>query len=252
MNVHKIFRQAIAGARPFGLDQAFIEEIAARFMLLHVKQPIVDLKTGNTAGFELLVRWQRFPDVMPLAMPLSKDVVRLFDLYTASRALEVAKQPGNEFYAFNVEPSSLADPWFVEKLLYISSTCSLDTRRRTVLELTERNHSETSESLSGSVHTLRNHGIGVALDDFGAGQNGLSMLGRMPVDMIKMDAEFTQRATTDKRFLHVAQSAISMASGLGLPIVAEAIETPEQAAMWLSMGASFGQGYLFGRPAALE
>lgn len=252
MNVHQIFRQAIAGVRPFGLDQAFIEEMASRFMLLHVRQPIVDLKTGITAGFELLVRWQRFPGVMPLAMPLSQDVVRLFDLYTASRALDAAKREEGEFYTFNVEPSSLADPWFVEKLLYISSTCTPDTRRRTVLELTERCHCETCDDLSGSVRTLRSHGISVALDDFGAGQNGLSMLSRMPVDMIKMDAEFTQKAVANKRFLHVAQSTIEMARGLELPVVAEAIETPEQAALWLSMGASFGQGYLFGHPATLD
>ena len=95
---------------------------------------------------------------------------------------------------------------------------------------------------------LRQRGVAVALDDFGTGYSSLQYLRRLPVDRLKIAQEFVQGMATDQGHRTITRTIVRLARGLGLEVVAEGVETPEQLAVLHRWGCHEVQGYLFARP----
>jgi EAL domain-containing protein (putative c-di-GMP-specific phosphodiesterase class I) len=120
------------------------------------------------------------------------------------------------------------------------------------LELTESLVMENPEYAAQMLTRIRALGAGLSLDDFGTGWSSLAYLRRFPFDQIKMDRGFLRDLGTDPRVGAVVNAIISLGQGLGMTVVAEGIETEEQAWRLLALGCERGQGWHLGRPAPAE
>jgi EAL domain-containing protein (putative c-di-GMP-specific phosphodiesterase class I) len=216
-------------------------------LVLHY-QPIVDLDLGRVAGFEALVRWEHPVrgflgpgEFIPLAeetgliVPLGRWVLR-------EAARQAALWAGAPYLSVNVASAQLEQPGFVDEVALALRDGGLDTARL-MLEVTES--SLVGDAEAERLQALRRLGIRLAIDDFGTGYSSLSYLRRFPMDVLKIDRSFTRDACNDSALL---QAIVAMGESLGLVLIPEGIEEPEQADALRALGCRVGQGYLFGRP----
>ena len=225
------------------------------FFLLY--QPLVCTRTGRMISVEALVRWQHptrglippdqfigLAERTGLIVPLG---LRVLEMACAQLREWTAVAPGLSC-AVNVSARQLAEPGFVEQVRDILWSTGFDPHN-IILELTESLLMEDAEAAVAVLWQLRGLGVRLALDDFGTGYSSLARLGDLPLDELKIDKSFVDRlgaAEGDSTALVTA--AVAMGHGLGLTVVAEGIETPEQAAMLTSVDCDLLQGYLLGRP----
>jgi diguanylate cyclase (GGDEF)-like protein len=215
-------------------------------------QPIVDLDLGRVIGFEALVRWQHPVrgflgpgEFIPLAeetgliVPLGRWVLR-------EAARQAALWAGAPYLSVNVAGAQLEQPGFVDEVALALTNGGLDPSRL-VLEVTES--SLVGDFEAERLQALRRLGVRLAIDDFGTGYSSLSYLRRFPMDVLKIDRSFTRDATTDSALL---EAIVAMGESLGLVLIPEGIEEPEQADALRALGCRLGQGYLFGRPVPAE
>ncbi len=224
--------------------------------LLHY-QPKVDLKTGVIVGLEALIRW-RDPDkgLVPPGkfIPLLEEtgMIREVGRWVLERAalqhhdwVQAGHTPPR--IAVNVSGLQLAAHDFIpnlERVLqhYPGGSAGID------LEITE---SVFVDDLDGSIAKLeaaRRCGLTVAMDDFGTGYSSLSSLGRLPLDSLKVDRSFVIRMTEDPQSTSIVTTIISLGHALDLKVVAEGVETSEQARLLRLLKCDQAQGYLIARP----
>ena len=216
-------------------------------LVLHY-QPIVDLDLGRVAGFEALVRWQHPTrgllgpgEFIPLAEETGL-IVGLGRWVLRESCRQAAHWAGAPYLSVNVASAQLEQPGFlaeVEAALTDGGLCP----ERLVLEVTESSLVDDLEA--ERLQALRRLGVRLAIDDFGTGYSSLSYLRKFPMDVLKIDRSFTRDATEDSALL---QAIVAMGESLGLVLVPEGIEEPEQADALRALGCRLGQGYLFGRP----
>ncbi len=115
------------------------------------------------------------------------------------------------------------------------------------LEVTESVVMESPERFIGVLSELHCLGVPIAVDDFGTGYSSLSFIKRFPIDVLKIDKSFVRDIGTDPSDAAICQTIIDMAHNLGLSVVAEGVETAEQAAFLLGYGCDVFQGYLFSK-----
>jgi EAL domain-containing protein (putative c-di-GMP-specific phosphodiesterase class I) len=117
---------------------------------------------------------------------------------------------------------------------------------RLVLELTETAALDDLDRIAAALQEIRNMGVGWAIDDFGTGYCSLTYLSRLPVDTVKIDKSFVQStAAADDS---IVGAIIAMAHGLGMTVIAEGVELPEQLSGLAARGCDLVQGFLLGRP----
>jgi EAL domain-containing protein (putative c-di-GMP-specific phosphodiesterase class I) len=121
-----------------------------------------------------------------------------------------------------------------------------------MLEMTETMLMRDVESGVALLEALRAKGYGLSLDDFGTGYSSLSYLKRFPIDELKIDRAFVTDAARGGRDGALAATIIALGRELGLQVVAEGVETPDQSVFLLSRGCKVQQGYLFSRPVPAE
>jgi diguanylate cyclase (GGDEF)-like protein/PAS domain S-box-containing protein len=220
-----------------------------------VYQPIVELAAGRTAGWEVLVRW-RHP-VRGLVPPLefigvAEDtglIVPLgrWVLHEACRQLAEwrAADPEGEprFICVNLSARQFMDARLVDEVEAAVREHALPPGSLK-LELTESTVMRDPASAAGLLRRLRGLGIPIYLDDFGTGYSSLAYLHQLPLDGLKIDRSFVQRAGD----MAVVQTVVALARSLGVVVVAEGIEEPAQLEALKAMGCDFGQGYLFAKP----
>jgi EAL domain-containing protein (putative c-di-GMP-specific phosphodiesterase class I) len=151
----------------------------------------------------------------------------------------------------NLAASSLMDMNLVGKLDAQMQRFGLQPASLT-LEMTETMLMRDVESGVALLETLRAKGYGMSLDDFGTGYSSLSYLKRFPMDELKIDRAFVTDAARSGRDGALAAAIIALGRELGLQVVAEGVETPEQSAFLLRRGCKVQQGYLFCRPVPAE
>jgi EAL domain-containing protein (putative c-di-GMP-specific phosphodiesterase class I) len=146
--------------------------------------------------------------------------------------------------AVNVSASQLHDDGFVHLVRTVLEETGL-AAHRLVLEVTE---SQVVADASSATHlsALRNLGVGVSVDDFGTGYSSLAQLRRLPATELKIDQSFTAELPESAPFV---TGIIALAHGLGLRVVAEGVEHPDQLQALVTAGCDRAQGYLLGRPA---
>jgi len=219
-------------------------------------QPIVELASGRTLGFEALVRWEH-PErgvVPPLSfIPLAEqtgliDAIGSFVFaaaVTEARRWELAGQAVS--MAVNVSACQLTAGDLVGRVRNLLGARGLTPSLLTI-ELTESAMMHDTEATLACLHGLKALGVTLAIDDFGTGYSSLSYLRRFPVDILKIDRSFLLGIETEPTDRALAQSIIRMARTLGMTSVAEGIESSSQALVLRSLGCDRAQGFHIARP----
>jgi len=223
-------------------------------------QPIVSLEGRQTEGVEALVRWEdperglRSPaDFIPIAEE-SGLILRLGAWVIEEACRQAARWRADpraqDLLPVNVNLAArqLADERLPELVRSAVERAGLESRD-IALEITESALIEDAEVPSRTLAELRRLGVGVMLDDFGTGYSSLSYLHRFPVDVLKIDRSFILGLAEGSQSSAIVGAIVCMGHSLGLRIVAEGIETEEQAAEATRLGCDSAQGYLFARPA---
>ncbi len=229
-----------------------------RGQLVPFYQPTWNLRSGAITGFEVLCRWDH-PErgiLPPYAFASMLTDPRTAPILTQGMIRQACRDhrelcglgldPGR--LAFNVTQFDLEDAGFIEMLDDNLRQANMDWDR-IVIEVTE---SVVLGQVDSGVHraleTIQTRGIEIALDDFGTGFGGLQHLASWPIDTIKIDKAFTAVISTDERTRAIVKSIVTLAGSLGIKVVAEGIETEEQASILRKLRCDMGQGYLRGRP----
>jgi len=153
--------------------------------------------------------------------------------------------------AVNVSPLQFVQAGFVEHLGSLVEAGRFDPSRLH-LELTEGLVIRNLEEVVRRMHSVRALGISLSMDDFGTGQSSLGNLRRLPIQCLKIDKSFVEVLPGGPGEAAIASSIVMMASALGLDVIAEGVETVAQRDALLALGCTKYQGYLFGRPVALD
>jgi diguanylate cyclase (GGDEF)-like protein/PAS domain S-box-containing protein len=218
-------------------------------------QPVVDLWEEEVVGLEALLRWNHPrrgmvgpAEFIPIAeetgtiVPIGRRVLRRACI-DAQGWIERTGRPLS--LGVNVSARQLQDMSLVDDVREALAASGL-AAPRLVLEVTEtqllRDVGE-AVSILGAVKEL---GVRIAIDDFGTGYSSLSQLENLPVDVLKVDREFTIKAESDRAML--LHAVIEIGDSLGLLTIAEGVETEEQARRLRALRYRFGQGYLYSRP----
>lgn len=236
--------QIVAGLRTAILDNA----------LWLAFQPLVDARDRRLVGYEALLRWlsPRLGAVAPEEfVPVAADSERILELgdWVLRRALaEVIPQSGASVLtiSINVSLRQLQWPGFVASVKRALRDCGRPASHL-VLEITESALDESgAETTQAVLSELAAFGVRIHLDDFGSGYSSLSSLHRFTLHGIKIDESFVERL--DARARAVIEAAVLVARAHGLQVIAEGVETEQQASVLTGLGVDTLQGFLFGRP----
>ncbi len=231
------------------LEQALYRAVACSSIGVDF-QPIVELATGRITGFELLARWRDCelgliaPTVfIPLAEQLGLMEKLSFDLL--EKAVNAAAQwPSDLFLSFNLSAEQVLRPNTGPDIVVVLEELGFSASRFEV-EVTETAITKNFDAARATIEALRAAGVGVALDDFGAGHSSLAQVRDLEFDKIKIDKSFVDRICLDPKIASLTRSIVDMARRLDLPCVAEGIERPEQLDELRHAGCVGGQGWLF-------
>lgn len=220
-------------------------------------QPLVDLARQRPSGAEALARWRHPRHGMVPPNQFIPEAERAGLIRQIGRqVLEQACREATRWPAIdgrppsvnvNVSPVQLDDPAFPEQVEAVLRSTGLAPSRLT-LEMTE---SAVGPDLHGALDrmlALRHSGVQLAVDDFGAGHSSLGRLQHLPFDQLKIDRFLLRHVTTMDEPLPVLEATTRMAHQLGMRVVAEGIETPEQLGAAMRVGCDGAQGYLLARP----
>jgi diguanylate cyclase (GGDEF)-like protein len=226
-------------------------------------QPVVWLASGRVVGFEALVRWQH-PErgLVPPGrfVPLAEETglivpIGLFVLREASRqaALWRSRFPDNRPLSVSVNLSAvqLSRPGLADRVAEILEETGLDGRDLS-LEITESAIMRDEAAVSAAFSRLKDLGVRLHVDDFGTGYSSLAALHRYPVDALKIDRSFISGMEAGGEKAEIVQTIATLAHQLGLDVVAEGVETPEQLERLREMGCDHGQGHFFSKPLPAE
>ncbi len=224
-------------------------------------QPKVDVATDQITGVEALLRWT-LPDLGALSpmqfIPLAEETglivpIGRWALKTACGQNMAWRRQGLPplSMAVNLSPRQFSD----ENLLQdIDDALAASGMPPELLQL-EITESMVMHNVGRAIELLdviRSRGVRLAIDDFGIGYSSMSLMKKFPVDTIKIDRSFVQDLPHDAEDRAIAQAIVSMGKALGLTVVAEGVETSEQAAFLREHGCDEMQGYLFSKPVAAE
>ena len=238
------------------LRKAFAEQ---QFSLYY--QPQVMGKNQIT-GAESLLRWHHPErglvspgDFIPLAestgliLPLGKWVLET----ACTQLVRWASQSEMQDFtvAVNVSARQFHHRNFVAEVIDVLERTGANPRRLK-LELTESLLVSNLDDVIVKMTTLKEHGVGFSLDDFGTGFSSLSYLKRLPLDQLKVDQSFVRDILIDHNDAAISQMVITLAASLGLSVIAEGVETGEQRDFLAGQGCHAYQGFLFSRPLPLE
>ena len=239
-----------AEARPWTIQRV----LGAR-AVTSAYQPLVDLDSGETIGFEALARGPRDsaferPDRLFAAAALAgleREVEFECQRAALQGALEAGLAPGQALF-INVEP----------RLLAAERPPGLDELARRAaasfpvfVEFTERSLTDRPAELLATARWLRAQGVGIALDDVGADPRSLGLMPVLAPDVIKLDLRLVQEQPS-RQIASIVHAVNAEAERTGAEVLAEGIETEEHRQTALALGARYGQGFMFGRPGPLR
>jgi len=228
--------------------------------LLHY-QPQVDSR-GHVVGAEALLRWAHPTRGMvspAMFIPVAEESGHILALGSwvleaaCAQLLGWANDPVSAHLtlAVNVSARQFRQPDFAEYVLGLLEYTGANPQLLK-LELTESLLADNLEDVIVKMGALRARGVGFSLDDFGTGYSSLSYLKRLPLDQLKIDQSFVSDVLTDPNDASIARTIVALASGLGLAVIAEGVETEAQRLFLLDAGCETYQGYLFSKPLGAE
>ncbi len=220
-------------------------------------QPRVSASDALIVGYEALVRWKHPErgmvqpgDFIPVA-EVSGKIIELGEWVLIEACRLVTGFPAHLHISVNVSPVQFRHPQFLERIEAILDASGV-LPHQLELEITESvliDDDQRARLILGHLKTL---GLRIALDDFGTGYSSLSYLSRYPFDVIKIDRSFVSSLGTEETADAIVRTIIDLGSGLGMRVVAEGVETVDQARYLSVAGCDELQGYLLGRPQPLD
>jgi len=220
-------------------------------------QPLVDLKTGGPIGFEVLCRWKH-PTRGLLApadfIPIAEQKGLIGDLTFAllrSACIAARDLPAHMRIAINISPQLLEDAWLAEKIMAVLTEVGFAPQRLEV-ELTENALVNDLESVKRVITSLKNLGVSISLDDFGTGYSSLCYLSELPFDKIKIDRSFIRALDERPDAAKLVRAIVGLGHSLGVPTVAEGVETERVADYLRGIGCDAAQGWLYAKAAPAD
>ncbi len=260
-NTVRLFEDAMQAEidQRYRLEAELREALQRDEFVLHY-QVQVDV-AGRPIGAEALVRWAHPARGLlgPTAfIPVAEETGLIDPIgrhVLASACAQLATWAAHEklrelTLAVNVSPRQFKAADFVDDVLAALQRSGADARRLK-LEITESLAIDDFEESIGRLHTLRDAGVRISLDDFGTGNSSLKYLTKLPLTQLKIDKSFVDELPASDSAAMVAQTIIAMGRGLALDVIAEGVETREQFAFLAEHGCHAFQGYLFARPLPL-
>lgn len=227
--------------------------LAERQFVVHY-QPQVRLSDRRVMGYEALVRWQHptrglvGPDEFIPVLEASDLILELGRQVVELVCSRIAADPAMPPVSVNVSAQEFIDEGWLIGFLDIIDRHEV-TPERLIVELTETATLQLTPAAQQALEGLRARGFGLHLDDFGTGYASISVLDRVPLTALKLDRSFVRSLGSGGDSAELVRGIGGLAKGMRLEAIAEGIETEEQAQFLLESGWTYGQGYLFGRPA---
>jgi len=226
-------------------------------------QPIVSLESGELVAFEALARWEHPErgltspeEFVPLAeeteliVPIGLAVLREACLkMSVWRSRFPERRPIG--ISVNLSPTQLARPELTEQISRVLRETGLSGRHLR-LEVTESAIMRDAELAVKALSELRGFGIRMHVDDFGTGYSSLGLLHRFSVDALKIDRSFVSGMEAIPENAQIVQGITTLAHSLGLDVIAEGVDAPEQVELLRRMGCDYAQGYVFSKPVDAE
>lgn len=235
------------------LTQAFSQN---RLSLYY--QPIVDIQTGKTDGFESLLRWQDVDNsfISPeLFIPMAEEtgqIVEIGEWVLESSIKQLAMWRATEegkhlFMSINLSKRQLVNADVCTTLRKLISQYDVPAEMIRV-EITETAIMDNPETIAPILDQIRALGVGLSMDDFGKGHSSLNCLHNFPITTLKIDRQFIENLETHREYGAIIQAIVVLAKNMGVEVIAEGIETEEQLAQLQALDCDYVQGYYFGRP----
>jgi diguanylate cyclase (GGDEF)-like protein len=218
-------------------------------------QPIVDLRTHAQFGLEALVRWEHpqlgrlMPSDFVQLAEENRLISRLGEWVLRRACTDLAD--GETLVSVNVSAHQLGGaelPALVERVL---AETGLEPSRL-LLELTESTIASAGAGAESELQAIQRLGVRIALDDFGSGYSSLEYLGRLPIDILKIDRSLIEQVHVEPQRQEVLRAIAHIAEKLGLSTIVEGVENEAQREALMELGFRHAQGFLFSRPVPLE
>ena len=220
-------------------------------------QPLIDLSSRDLVGFEALARWRSptrgfleadaFIDVAEatgLVAPLTMSVIE--------QALkEASTWPPHLKVAVNLSPVQFRDARLATHIIKLLTATGFPAKRLEI-EITENSLLEDRDQVLAIIHSLKNLGVSVSLDNFGTGYASLAQVNSLPVDRIKIDRSFISTIVKSEQTAAIVGTIASLGHKLNVPITAEGVESEQIRSALAEFGCSEAQGWLFGRAVSGE
>jgi EAL domain-containing protein (putative c-di-GMP-specific phosphodiesterase class I) len=241
------------------LERDLVEAIETRQLHVDV-QPLFDLQTGRLWGGEALARWwnRRLQRFVPPAefIPIAEEyrLIAKIDLFVLEQMLAAQKAFCNGSrqlsWSTNLSALTLGMPDLLSRLRELRARfgvpcCPVE------LEITESAIFPNGSATADLLKSMRDMKLGIAIDDFGAGQTSIAHLTALPISRLKLDRSLLDSIDSDARSEKIVGSIVALARQLGLRVTAEGIERASQASKLRRMGPILVQGYLYARPMPL-
>ena len=220
-------------------------------------QPIVNLANNQIVGCEALVRWKHPSGelLLPsrfLAQVESSDLIIELGYWIVEQACGYQSRLFNDFQhdlfvAINLSGKQFEDQFLVPSLADIMDKTGA-RREQIKFEITESLLIDNPELATESLHQLKETGAKLAIDDFGTGYSSFSYLHRFPFDTLKIDRVFVSSMSTSEKSNQIVKSLVNLSHDLGMEVVAEGIETEQEAELMRNYKTAFGQGFYFSKP----
>ena len=223
-------------------------------------QPKVIPENGKIVGSEALLRWndEVLGHVSPAKfIPIAEErgLIAPIGRFVLQRSLHDTKHLHDEgletSVAVNVSPAQFQEETFIEETIGTVSESGVSTEK-VELEITESSLMDYSDTVLDRIRPIREQGVKFAIDDFGTGYSCLSSLANMPFDTLKIDRSFISQIESNHQAAAIVRSVLGLGHGLQMRVIVEGVETQAELAFLEAENCRSLQGYLIGRPAAIE
>lgn len=220
-------------------------------------QPLIDLRSRDLVGFEVLARWrsprrglleaEAFIDVAE-----STGLIGPLTLSVMEQALKEARTwPTHLKIAVNISPVQFRDSRLATQIIKLLTDTGFPAGRLEI-EITEAALLEDRDQVRSIIQSLKNLGISVSLDDFGTGYASLAQVNSLPLDRVKIDRSFISTIVKSEQTAAIVSSIAGLGHQLNVPITAEGVESEQIRSALKNFGCTEAQGWLFGRPVSAE